>query len=150
MCREGGDMKPGIEFKGKDFERFLEKVKIADKKAPDKIYKGMDKIGRKVRKELVDSTPVSRINKPDNKRLKRKWRRNKTVKSFNSYEAKIRNTAPHFHLVEHGHRLVTKSGRHIGHVEGKHFTQDVLDRVESDVDEAYEDMIDEILGDIFD
>lgn len=144
----------------KDFKDFTEKVKLASKKSPSKIYKGMDKIGRKLRKELKDATPVSKVNKPAKKRLKARWRLSKTEREYNTYETKIRSTAPHYHLVERGHRLVSPytrkgaklkdGGKNLGKVEGQYFAKRVLDQAEPRVDKEIEKLFDEILGDAFD
>lgn len=38
--------------------------------------------------------------------------------------------APHIHLLEYGHRQVTKDGREVGFVEGKHFFEDAAKEFE--------------------
>lgn len=53
----------------------------------------------------------------------------------------IYNSAPHFHLVEQGHNLVSKNGRVLGFVPGKHIMQKTKQEYEEIVPERFEQMI---------
>ncbi len=54
-------------------------------------------------------------------------------------------SAPHAHLIEYGHRLVTKDGREIGWVDGKYVFQDAEQEFQSQYFTDCEDFIDEVL-----
>lgn len=144
----------------KDFKDFTEKIKLASKKSPSKIYKGMNKIGRDLKKDLKEATPIGKNDNPGKKRLRSRWRLHKAKREYNTYEVKIKSKAPHYHLVERGHRQLSPytrngvrlkdGGRNLGKVEGKFFAKKALDQAEPRVTKEIEKLIDDILGDAFD
>lgn len=137
-----------IEF-SKNLEEFTRKVNEVDKTSPDKIYKSMDKLGNKVKKELKEATPRGGGRKTIKKRMSERWTASRTEKKYGTYDKGIRNTAPHYHLVERGHRLV-KNGKEIGYVDGQRFTEKTLERLEPEIERDMEDIFDKLVGDLFD
>lgn len=137
-----------IEFDS-SLEEFTKKVNAIDKTSPDEIYKGMDSIGNKVKKELKAASPVGGGRKSLKKRMSERWRASQSVKKHNTYEKGIRNTAPHYHLVERGHRLV-KNGKEIGYVDGQRFTEKALNKIEPEINRDIEKLFDKLVGDLFD
>jgi len=65
-----------------------------------------------------------------------------------SFAVRVYAGAPayHAHLLEYGHRMVTKDGKEVGFVKGKHFFEDAAKEYESeyynDVDDWLDDMLD--------
>lgn len=47
------------------------------------------------------------------------------------YNVIVRNTAPHAHLIEEGHDIVTKSGQKVGYAPGKHILENTAVEFES-------------------
>lgn len=139
--------------------KFKEKLARADREAPSYIYKGMNKIGNKTKKELKAASPLSRQKKPSKKRLKNRWTAERATKEFGEYVKRVRSKAPHFHLVERGHRIVPRGpGKHskrkyvlkrnrasIGYVPGQFFAKKTLDALEPEIYQSYEKMLDDIL-----
>lgn len=138
-----------------DFLSFPDKLKKADKLAPHKIYEGLNKLGNQTKKELKENTPVGKSQGRKKKRLKDRWRKSHVTKEYGNYVTKIRSTAPHYHLVERGHRIVPRGGKSTGkasykrqstgHVPGQFFAQKVLDRKESEIYRGYEKILDDII-----
>lgn len=53
----------------------------------------------------------------------------------------VYNSAPHFHLVEQGHNLVSKNGTTLGFVPGKHVMEKTRQEYEDIVPERFKEMI---------
>lgn len=47
------------------------------------------------------------------------------------YNIQVKNTAPHAHLIEEGHDMVTHDGRKVGYVPGKHILENAAIEFES-------------------
>ncbi|PEB56239.1 hypothetical protein CON65_15900 [Bacillus pseudomycoides] len=104
-----------------EFQRDL--LAVAEVKFPKESKKIMRKIGSKAR------TQVARKARMDIKKITgnyhKKWKRGKVFKGRGGgLVVRVINSSPHAHLIENGHRQVTKSGQEAGFVPGKK----VLDR----------------------
>lgn len=53
--------------------------------------------------------------------------------------------AKHFHLIEHGHELVTHDGRVIGFVPGYHMLDQAVKKADKEFPEAVSKMVDELM-----
>lgn len=155
-------------------KKFLElgdKFKIADKKAPNKVYKGLDKIGNKIKRGAKAASPdgkpkiIKGKRQPAKKKLKNRWSTDMTEKDYNNdYVKKVYSKAPHFHLVERGHKVVARrmdikdskfgaqrrvaESRGKTFVEGSHFFDKYYDSIEADISDDIEKMFDKIFEDI--
>lgn len=151
----------GAEFKiDEDLINFGEKLERADKNAPGKIYDGLNKMGNDLKKELKANTPIGPPKKrePSKKKMVNRWRKSQASREFGNYTVKIRSTAPHFHLVERGHKIIPRGGKKSkkpsykrkakGYVKGQHFAKKILDKRELDIYQEFDDLLDEILEDI--
>lgn len=130
----------------RDFLSLKDKITAIEHRAPDRILKAMDKEGNALRRELRDATPVGPTGN-----LQKRWKADRAYKEYGTYVKKIRSTAPHYRLVERGHRLVSHKPKKlfIRTVKGQRFAEKVLDDHESTIDARYEKIIDDIMGDIF-
>ncbi|MFR7349464.1 hypothetical protein [Peptoniphilus sp.] len=139
------------EFKGLD--KFADKVKLLEKKAPGLIIDRYDKLGRRVIKDLKAATPASNIAKKTSERLKGKWTAEPTVKEQGVYIKKIRNKSPIFGVVERGHKVgrrgnqKDKKGKDF--VEGKFFYKKKMDELGPEIIAEQEKMIDELFDEVF-
>ena len=145
------------------------KLKLADKKAPHKIYNKMDEMGKRIIQDVKKVTPedkrkiIGGKRKPPRKRLKNRWRQSGTSRSFGGdYTNYIMSTAPHFHLVERGHKVVPRRARFTGtkrqyrvklrqgkrFVEGQFFFAFAMGQVENRIWNDFDNLLDEILEDI--
>lgn len=139
------------EIKGLD--KFADKVKLLEKKAPGLIIERYDKLGKKVVKELKSATPVSNLKKKPSERLKGKWTAEPTTKERGVYVKRIRNKSPIFGVVERGHRVgrrgnpKEKKGKDF--VEGRFFYKKKMNELEPQIIAEQEKMIDELLDEVF-
>lgn len=139
------------EIKGLD--KFADKIKLLEKKAPGLIIERYDKLGKKVVKELKSATPVSNLKKKPSERLKGKWTAEPTTKEHGVYVKRIRNKSPIFGVVERGHKVgrrgnpKEKKGKNF--VEGRFFYKKKMDELEPQIIADQEKMIDDLLDEVF-
>lgn len=86
---------------------------------PEEAEKALNRTGLALKKELANKTPDS--GKDHKKKLSKSWKKRVTGTDLTNLQAEVFNTAPHIGLVDRGHRLVSKTGKTIGFVQGKHF-----------------------------
>lgn len=86
---------------------------------PEEAEKALNRTGLALKKELANKTPDSGTD--HKKKLSKSWKKRVTGTDLTSLQAEVFNTAPHIGLVDRGHRLVSKTGKTIGFVQGKHF-----------------------------
>lgn len=98
---------------------------------PLESEKRLKKIGNKFLKIVREKTPDS--GKASKRKLKKSWKSEVTGYKGEDLSLNIWSTSPHFHLVDRGHKQVTKSGKVIGFVQGKHMLAATAQEVESDV-----------------
>lgn len=97
----------------------------AAKKYPKEVEKHLKKTGDVLKKKAIEKTTDSGT---DHKRkLSKSWKSEIEGMTIDSLEYQLRNKAPHYHLVERGHKLVTRKGRTIGFVQGRHFFEKACD-----------------------
>ncbi len=130
------------DFETKGLTDFQQKLQTVERKAPDRIEDKLDKLGKDLRKGSKDKTPVR------SGKLKKKYKLFENEKIPGGYQKKMTNTAPHFHLIEKGHRLVTKSGKEIGFVEGEHMVERTMKEMEETVPEELEQWLDDLFKEL--
>lgn len=155
----------------KNFIDLGKKLELADKLAPNKVYKGLDKIGNKIKRGAKAASPdgkpkiIKGKRQPAKKKLKNRWKATMTEKDYsNEYVKKVYSKAPHYHLVERGHNVVARradarnskfgaqyrvkesSGKTF--VEGSYFFDKYMDSIDSDIDSDIDKMFDKIFEDI--
>lgn len=86
---------------------------------PEEAEKALNRTGLTLKKELAEKTPATDTD--HKKKLKKSWKKRVTGTDLTNLQAEVFNTAPHIGLVDRGHRLVSKTGKTIGFVQGKHF-----------------------------
>lgn len=105
-----------IDFEGlTEFQKDL--LEVAQVKLPKESYKIMRKIGSKARTKIAREAR-SKVKKKTGNYHKR-FKRGKVFKDAEGkYVVRVINSAPHAHLIEHGHRVV-RGGVEIGFAPGK-------------------------------
>ncbi|MEH7389651.1 HK97 gp10 family phage protein [Bacillus sp. JJ1474] len=99
-----------------EFQRDL--LDVAQKKLPRESPKIMRKIGSKARTQVAKK--ARQLVKKKTGGYHKKWKRGKVFKGHGGeFVVRVYNASPHAHLLEHGHRMVTKDGREVGFVQGK-------------------------------
>ena len=150
----------------KKFIDLGKKLELADKLAPNKVYKGLDKLGNKIKRGAKAASPDGNDReKPSKKKLKNRWSATRAEKDYdNTYVKKVYSKAPHFHLVERGHKVVARrmdikdsklgaqrrvaESRGKTFVEGSHFFDKYYDSIEADINDDIDKMFDKIFEDI--
>ena len=112
-------------FEIKGVDEFQEKLKLIEKKAPDRILDKLDEEGKELRKKARANTPKV------GGRLRKGYKLLKVEKIKGGYQKGMTNTAPHFHLVEKGHRKVSKAGKELGFTPGVHMLEKTVKEMES-------------------
>jgi len=138
-------MADGLEFEGLDrFEKKL--LSKATKELPRETFKMVRKIGSKARTEVARKS--RKEVEPVTGTYSKSWKRGKAFKNGDTYAVYIKNTAPHAHLIENGHRIVDQNGDEHGFVEGKHILEDGLKefgdkKLEGYLEEWLDNLLDE-------
>ena len=131
-----------VDFEIKGIEEFQQKLEKIKKSIPDGEEQLLKKAGNKLRKKSKDRTPVGKSNKhlKDGYKLS-----NIEYESGNGMNIKMTNTSPHFHLIEKGHRKVTKSGKELGFVPGKHMVETSFKELEEELPRYIDKWMDKLL-----
>ncbi|RXI70503.1 HK97 gp10 family phage protein [Clostridium tetani] len=121
----------------------------------EKIYNGLpyakdellEKSGRKLRNICKDKTPYK---EGDKIHIKNKYKLSKVKRESNIDYIEMANTAPHFHLVEHGHYQVVggkkdKGGKIVGFVPGVHMVERGTEQFKEEYPEIVGKMLDRML-----
>lgn len=134
----------GIKFKNLD--EYIQAVAKTGKNADKKIRKFLNKQGKEFIEEAKDITPY----RAGGKRHIRDSYVSKQVQYVDKgYTKPITNKAPHHHLVNNGHNLVSKSGKVIGYVSGQRYIERTTEsrrpkfdsEAEAWLNELYEDLL---------
>lgn len=100
------------DIKIEGLEEFQKAFKDVRKKAPERIEKKAKEITEKVKDDAKENTPV-RTGK-----LKKSIKASKPEQIGKIFKGKVYSDAPHSHLIEEGHRLVSHKGENWGWVDG--------------------------------
>lgn len=113
-------------FKVEGLDDLRTKIKTIERKAPDRILNKLDRMGNKLKREIKEEMPEKTGN------LKKGVKALPVEKIKGGYQKGISNESKHFHLVEKGHKIITKSGEDTGRVVlGKFYLEKAVKRNES-------------------
>jgi hypothetical protein len=129
-------------------EDLQESLEQLSRKYPDKAGDLLRKDGRSLRKMIVREAKQQTDTDENHKMSLGKVGSYSIsqVKGFGSQQyVEISAKAPHFHLVENGHMMKTKSGKTVGFVVGVHFLDRATKEYQNDMPEHVEEMVDELL-----
>lgn len=134
-----------IELEGlDDFQRRL--LEVAQRRLPKETPKIMRKIGSKARTAIAKEAR-SKVKK-DTGTYHKRFKRGKVFKDpEGKFVVRVFNSSSHAHLIEYGHRQVTKSGQEVGFVTGKKVMKNGIDNFNSSgqVDSMLSDWLDDLL-----
>ena len=129
-------------FKLEGIQEFQEKLRLIERKAPDRILAKLDEEGKKLRKQARGNTPKKTGN------VRKGYKLLPVEKIQSGYQKGMTNTAPHFHLVEKGHRKVTPGGKEIGFTPGKFYLERTVKELEPEVNTELENWLDELFKEL--
>lgn len=130
------------DFKIEGLEEFQEKLKTIERKAPDRILDKLDEEGKKLRKEVRDNTPKK------TGKLRKGYKLTQVEKVQGGYQKGLYNNHPTFHLVEKGHRKVSKSGKELGWTEGLFMLERTVKEQEEPIIEELQEWLDELFNEL--
>ena len=135
-----------------NLENELERIGRDMPQQSEKIMKSMSSELRKIAKK---NTPEGdkkyyyyKGNKTaitNSKRMKNRWRSGKVKREGSTLVAEVKNKAPHAHLVEDGHTIVTRGGAVKGFVPGQHVLEISLEEFDEKLPEVMDDLVDNVL-----
>lgn len=130
------------DFKIEGLEEFQEKLKLIEKKAPDRILDKLDEEGKKLRIAARKNTRKGRG------KLAKSYKLLDVEKIQGGWQKGLTNTAPHFHLVEKGHRKVTPGGKEIGWTDGLFMLEKTVKEQEEPTMKELQDWLDELFKEL--
>ena len=117
---------------GISFEEFIGRLQTVQKNFPDDVETVLNRGANRMIKALKTNSPDS--GKDHKGKLNKSWK--KKIEGYGKdIHANIYSTAPHFHLVDRGHKIMDKKGHEKGFVQGKHFLQKTIDEQQDDLQE---------------
>lgn len=117
---------------GISFEEFIGRLQTVQKNFPDDVETVLNRGANRMIKALKTNSPDS--GKDHKRKLNKSWK--KKIEGYGKdIHANIYSTAPHFHLIDCGHKIVDKKGQEKGFVQGKHFLQKTIDEQQDDLQE---------------
>ena len=117
---------------GISFEEFIGRLQTVQKNFPDDVATVLNRGANRMIKALKTNSPDS--GKDHKGKLNKSWK--KKIEGYGKdIHANIYSTAPHFHLVDRGHKIMDKKGHEKGFVQGKHFLQKTIDEQQDDLQE---------------
>lgn len=113
---------------------------------PRHLPKIMRKVGSKARAQVVKKSRT--LVKKQTGNYHKSWKRGKVFKNGEGeWVVRVINSSPHAHLIEDGHKQVTKDGKTVGFVRGKGVLRKSMQEFESGgtADDMFSDFIDDLL-----
>ena len=108
------------------------RLQTVQKNFPDDVETVLNRGANRMIKALKTNSPDS--GKDHKGKLNKSWK--KKIEGYGKdIHANIYSTAPHFHLVDRGHKIMDKKGHEKGFVQGKHFLQKTIDEQQDDLQE---------------
>lgn len=116
----------------RSFEEFIGRLELVQREFPDDSEIVLKRSADRMIRALKENSPDS--GSEHKGKLNKSWR--KEIEGYGkNIHANIYSTAPHFHLVDRGHKIIDKKGNEKGFVQGKHFLQKTIDEQEDDLSE---------------
>lgn len=131
-----------FDFKLDGFEELEKKLAKIVKKYPDFAENKLEETGKKFKKRVVEITKAT-VNTGTG-RLIKGYKLDKITGYGMNMSKDFRATAPHFHLVEYGHNLVSENGKLIGWINGKFIVRQVREEFKEEMPYIMQDLYDEI------
>ena len=117
-------------------EEFQEKLKTVEEKAPDGIIDELNHEGKKLKTAAKNNTP--KISND----LRKGYKLLPIEKIKGGYQIGMTNTCGYFHLVERGHRRVSRSGKEFKKpVKGKFYLKKTVEEQEEPITEGLKEWL---------
>lgn len=106
-----------VVFDASELSQYAKDLKLAAKNTPNVTKSFLRKEGSKL---LRQTKKDARSVKNKTGKYPKSIKRGKVYDYQGAQAIRVYSNAPHAHLIENGHRMVTRDGREVGFVPGKH------------------------------
>ena len=106
-----------VVFDASELSQYAKDLELAEKNTPKVTKSFLRKEGSKL---LRQTKKDARSVKDKTGKYRKSIKRGKVYDYQGSQAIRVYSNAPHAHLIENGHRMVTRDGREVGFVPGKH------------------------------
>ena len=106
-----------VVFDASELSQYAKDLELAEKNTPKVTKSFLRKEGSKL---LRQTKKDARSVKDKTGKYRKSIKRGKVYDYQGSQAIRVYSSAPHAHLIENGHRMVTHDGREVGFVPGKH------------------------------
>lgn len=115
----------------------------AENEYPYESEKKIKSIGNKFRRAVIEKTPDS--GKANKRKLTKRYKTE--IKGYREYmQFNFWSTAPHFHLIERGHKNIAKDGREYGFTPGVHMVEKTVQEFEEIVPQEVEKFLNKVIS----
>ena len=130
-----------------ELSAFADELGRAARNAPQKAKRLMQTQGTKLKAKTL-SLAKQRVRKKTGNYFK-SIKRGKvyTYRSDNTHAIRVYSAAPHAHLIENGHRVISH-GNEVGFQDGKHVFEDARQAYQPTFQRACEDFLDEVAREV--
>lgn len=132
-------------FDTRELDAYARELVQAARDAPKTQKKFMRKEGSKL---LRRTKQEARRVKVRTGNYKKSIKRGKVYEYDGAQAVRVYSTAPHAHLIEDGHRIVTHDGREVGFVQGMHIFEVSGKGFEPEFLADIDDMLDEVVKEL--
>ena len=134
-----------VVFDASELSQYAKDLELAAKNTPKVTKSFLRKEGSKLlRQTKKDASSVKNKTGKYRKSIKR----GKVYDYLGAQAIRVYSNAPHAHLIENGHRMVTRDGREVGFVPGKHVFEKAGKAFEpvfvKDIDQLLEESLEKI------
>lgn len=130
------------EFRIQGLEEFQEKLKLIERRAPDRILDKLDDEGKKLVKAVRGNMPKK------TGKLRKGVKALPVEKVRGGYQKGVTNKSPHYHLVERGHRKISKTGQELGWVDGKFYLERTVTEQEDPIMNELKNWLDDLFQEL--
>lgn len=138
-------MSRGDDFDLSELDEFTEQLlALADEKMPKESRRFLQREGTKLRR--VTAAKARQLVKKQTGNYLKGIKRGKVYKyEGDTTSIRVYGSSPHSHLIEYGHRQVTKDGKEVGFVKGQHVFEKARKEFQPTFISDVNDFIDELL-----
>ena len=129
-------------FDTRELDAYARELAQAARDAPKTQKKFMRKEGTKLLRQTKKEAKRVKVRTGN---YKKSIKRGKVYEYDGAQAVRVYSTAPHAHLIEEGHRMVTHDGREVGFVRGRHVFEVAAKEFEPEFYTDLDEMLDEEL-----
>lgn len=134
-------MDEGFSFSLDGADALKKEMETLIRENPDALNSASNSVGNKWKKDCNAKMPSKYSYS-----FMKAWKQDKEYSDTGIMTSNtISNKKPHWHLIENGHEKVTKSGKHVGFVPGKHYAEITNHEFETEYPEIMQEAVEKAL-----